>query len=174
MLIDRPVDIGPPSGDPQVGLIDEPPVPRNVTARPGRLDELRLPLHPPVDGDVIDGDTALGQQFLDVTAVLEPYVSDEIAWIVRHHGLFQACYYAHHLGEDRNARDRYSGTPTTRPACGSARNTTRPPSTLATAVSSSASSSRWCAASSRPAGGGRAAGNNTIPELVVPATCPIG
>src|SRR6266516_1720520 len=68
MLIDRPVDIGPLSGDPQVGLINEPPAPRNVTARPGRLDELRSePLHPPVDGDVIDSDTALGQQFLDVT-----------------------------------------------------------------------------------------------------------
>ena len=44
-------------------------------------------------------------------AVLEPYVSDEIGWIVRHHGLFQAYYYAHHLGEDRNARDVYSGHP---------------------------------------------------------------
>jgi predicted HD phosphohydrolase len=44
-------------------------------------------------------------------AVLEPYVSDEIAWIVRHHGLFQAYYYAHHFGEDRNARDRYAGHP---------------------------------------------------------------
>jgi predicted HD phosphohydrolase len=44
-------------------------------------------------------------------AVLEPYVSDEIAWIVRHHGLFQAYYYAHHFGEDRNVRERYSGHP---------------------------------------------------------------
>ena len=34
---------------------------------PGGLDELgREPLDPPVDGDVIDGDAALGQQFLDV------------------------------------------------------------------------------------------------------------
>ena len=44
-------------------------------------------------------------------AVLEPYVADEIAWIVRHHGLFQAYYYAYHFGEDRNARDRYAGHP---------------------------------------------------------------
>jgi len=44
-------------------------------------------------------------------AVLEPYVSDEIAWIVRYHGLFQAYYYAHHFAEDRNARERYSGHP---------------------------------------------------------------
>jgi hypothetical protein len=41
MLIDRPVEIGPLAGDLQVGLIDEPPVTRSVTARPGSLDELR-------------------------------------------------------------------------------------------------------------------------------------
>ena len=38
-----------------------------MPARPRRLDELGgEPLHPPVDRDVIDGDAALGQQFLDV------------------------------------------------------------------------------------------------------------
>jgi hypothetical protein len=57
MLIDRPVDIGPLSGDLQIGLIDEPSVPGSMPARPGRLDELwSEPLDPPVDGDVIDGD----------------------------------------------------------------------------------------------------------------------
>jgi hypothetical protein len=67
MLIDRPVEIDPLAGDLQVGLIDEPPVTRSVTARPGSLDELRgQTLHPPVDADVIDGDPALGQQLLDV------------------------------------------------------------------------------------------------------------
>jgi hypothetical protein len=66
-LIDRPVEIGPLAGDLQVGLIDEPPVTWSVPAGPGSLDELRgETLHPPVDGDVIDGDAALGQQFLDV------------------------------------------------------------------------------------------------------------
>jgi predicted HD phosphohydrolase len=44
-------------------------------------------------------------------AILAPYVSDELTWIVRHHGLFQTYYYAHHLGADRNARDRYLGHP---------------------------------------------------------------
>jgi hypothetical protein len=39
----------------------------NMAARPGGLDELgREPLDPPIDGDVIDGDAPLGQQFLDV------------------------------------------------------------------------------------------------------------
>jgi hypothetical protein len=38
-----------------------------MPAEPRRLDELRRePLHPPVDGDVIDGDAALGQQLLSI------------------------------------------------------------------------------------------------------------
>ena len=44
-------------------------------------------------------------------AVLEPYVSGEIAWIVRHHGLFQAYYYAHHLGEAATRGTDTPGTP---------------------------------------------------------------
>lgn len=40
-------------------------------------------------------------------AVLRPYVSPQICWVVQHHGLFQTYYYAHHSGGDRNARDRY-------------------------------------------------------------------
>jgi len=42
-------------------------------------------------------------------AVLRPYVSEKIYWIVKYHGLFQMYYYAHHLGGDRNARDRFKG-----------------------------------------------------------------
>ena len=44
-------------------------------------------------------------------AVLKPYTSEESYWIVRHHGLFQTYYYAHHMGGDRNARDRYRDHP---------------------------------------------------------------
>jgi len=44
-------------------------------------------------------------------SVIRPYVSDDLYWIVLHHGLFQAYYYAHHHGEDRNARDRYRDHP---------------------------------------------------------------
>ena len=39
-------------------------------------------------------------------AILRPYVRPEVAWIVQHHGLFQNYYYVHHLGGDRNARER--------------------------------------------------------------------
>ena len=44
-------------------------------------------------------------------AVLRPYVSERAYWIVRHHGLFQSYYYAHHTGGDRHARDAYREHP---------------------------------------------------------------
>ena len=44
-------------------------------------------------------------------AVLRPFVSDRLYWIVKHHGLFQMYYYAHHTGGDRNARDRFRDHP---------------------------------------------------------------
>lgn len=43
--------------------------------------------------------------------VLRPYVTERTWWIVRHHGLFQLYYYAHHSGGDCNARDKYRGHP---------------------------------------------------------------
>ncbi len=44
-------------------------------------------------------------------AVLRPFVSEECRWIVKHHGVFQLYYYGHHLGGDRNVRDRFSESP---------------------------------------------------------------
>jgi len=46
-----------------------------------------------------------------VAAVLRPFVSERVCWIVQKHGLFQSYYYAHLMGEDRNARDRYIDHP---------------------------------------------------------------
>ena len=43
--------------------------------------------------------------------LLRPYVTERTYWIVRHHGLFQFFYYAHHLGGDRHARDRFRDHP---------------------------------------------------------------
>ncbi len=44
-------------------------------------------------------------------SILRPYVSERTWWIVKHHGIFQAYYYAHHTGGDRNVRDRYREHP---------------------------------------------------------------
>ncbi|MYJ52936.1 MAG: HD domain-containing protein [Gammaproteobacteria bacterium] len=38
-------------------------------------------------------------------AILRPYVSERVYWIVKHHGLFQTYYYNHHFGKDRHARE---------------------------------------------------------------------
>ena len=42
-------------------------------------------------------------------SVLKPYVSEKTHWIIEKHGEFQTYYYAHHLGGDRNRRDKYKG-----------------------------------------------------------------
>jgi hypothetical protein len=67
VLVDRPVEEPPSAGDLDVGLIDEPPVPGGAPDRAAGVGEQwGEPLHPPVDRDVVDVDTTLGQQLLHV------------------------------------------------------------------------------------------------------------
>jgi len=40
-------------------------------------------------------------------AVLKPYVSEKTHWIVEKHGIFQMYYYAHHLGGNKNEREKF-------------------------------------------------------------------
>ena len=42
-------------------------------------------------------------------SVLRPYVSEKTHWIIEKHGEFQTYYYAHHLGGDKNKREKYKG-----------------------------------------------------------------
>jgi predicted HD phosphohydrolase len=44
-------------------------------------------------------------------AILRPFVSEKLYWIVKHHGVFQMYYYAHHCGGDRNSREMFSNSP---------------------------------------------------------------
>lgn len=58
------------------------------------------------------GDVIAPENHSDVAAaILAPYIDDEAHWIVKHHGIFQGYYYFHHLGGDRDARDRYRDSP---------------------------------------------------------------
>jgi hypothetical protein len=67
VLIDRPVQVGPPSGDLDVGLIDEPPVTASMAGGSCCVDELRRErLHPPLDRHVVHDEAALGEQFFDI------------------------------------------------------------------------------------------------------------
>jgi hypothetical protein len=73
-LVDGAVEVTPPAGHLQVAFVDEPAIARCVPAWSGGAGEQRRePLRPPVaDRDMIDLDTAFGQQLLDV-AVDSPY-----------------------------------------------------------------------------------------------------
>ena len=44
-------------------------------------------------------------------AILQPYVSPKVCWIVKHHDVFAKYYWAHHRGLNRNDRDRYKDHP---------------------------------------------------------------
>ncbi len=41
--------------------------------------------------------------------ILRPFVREECAWVVEHHGIFQMYYYAHHYGWDREERRKFEG-----------------------------------------------------------------
>jgi len=41
--------------------------------------------------------------------VLKPYVNEKTHWIIEKHGEFQMYYYAHHLDDNRDQRDKYKG-----------------------------------------------------------------
>ncbi len=67
VLVDGPVDVPPHSGDLDVGLVDEPPIPDGAPARTGRVDQLRSELlDPPVQGHMVHLDAALGEDLLQV------------------------------------------------------------------------------------------------------------
>jgi len=58
------------------------------------------------------GDTVAPYNHSDLAAaVLQPYVSADNHWLVKHHGIFQGYYYFHHCGGDRFAREQYRGHP---------------------------------------------------------------
>ncbi|WP_432201499.1 HD domain-containing protein [Erythrobacter sp. W53] len=58
------------------------------------------------------GDTLGSYNHPEVAAaILKPFVTEELHWICQNHGAFQGYYYFHHLGMDRNLRDKYAGNP---------------------------------------------------------------
>ena len=58
------------------------------------------------------GDTLGPSNHADVAAtILQPYVSEQNYWIVKHHGIFQGYYFFHYVGLDRNGRDAFADHP---------------------------------------------------------------
>lgn len=44
-------------------------------------------------------------------AIVKPFVSDGLHWMVAHHGIFQGYYFWHHIGLDRHTREAYRDSP---------------------------------------------------------------
>lgn len=58
------------------------------------------------------GDTLGPVNHADIAAaIVAPFVSEEHHWMVQQHAVFQGYYYFHHLGMDRDQRDRFTGHP---------------------------------------------------------------
>lgn len=56
------------------------------------------------------GDTLACSNHPDIAAaILKPYVSEANVWMLQHHGVFQGHYYFHHVGLDREMRERHEG-----------------------------------------------------------------
>jgi predicted HD phosphohydrolase len=58
------------------------------------------------------GDTLGSFNHADIAAViLQPFVSEENHWMVKHHAIFQGYYFFQHIGMDRNLRDNFQAHP---------------------------------------------------------------
>ena len=58
------------------------------------------------------GDTLGSTNHADVAAsILQPFVSEENHWMVKHHGIFQGYNFFHFIGMDRNMRDQFKSSP---------------------------------------------------------------
>ena len=66
-------------------------------------------------GQILGSSDALGELPKDdaitpsdlAATILEPFVSEKNHWIVKQHAIFQGYYFFHHLGLDRDMRDRF-------------------------------------------------------------------
>ncbi len=58
------------------------------------------------------GDTLASANHADVAAaILKPYICEKNLWMIEQHALFQGYYFFHHIGLDRDAREKYRGHP---------------------------------------------------------------
>ena len=56
------------------------------------------------------GDTIGTFNHADIgAAVVKPFVRAEYHWMVEQHAVFQGYYFWHHIGQDRNAREKFRG-----------------------------------------------------------------
>ena len=57
------------------------------------------------------GDTLGSYNHADVAAaMLQPFISEANHWMIKHHAIFQGYNFFHHLGMDRNMRDKFKNS----------------------------------------------------------------
>lgn len=58
------------------------------------------------------GDTLGTYNHADIAAaILKPFVSESNHWMIQHHGIFQGYFFFHHIGMDRNMREKFRSHP---------------------------------------------------------------
>jgi predicted HD phosphohydrolase len=58
------------------------------------------------------GDTLGPYNHADIAAtIVQPFVSEENHWIVKHHGIFQGYYFFHFMGLNRDMREKFRNHP---------------------------------------------------------------
>jgi predicted HD phosphohydrolase len=58
------------------------------------------------------GDTLGSFNHADIAAaILQPFVSEDNHWMVKHHAIFQGYYFFQHIGLDRDLRDNHKNHP---------------------------------------------------------------
>ena len=58
------------------------------------------------------GDTLGAYNHPDIAAaIIKPFVSEELHWIVQNHGIFQGVNFFHHIGLDRDMREKFRSHP---------------------------------------------------------------
>jgi predicted HD phosphohydrolase len=58
------------------------------------------------------GDTLGAYNHPDIAAaIIRPFVSEELHWITARHGIFQGHYFFHHIGLDRDMREKFREHP---------------------------------------------------------------
>ncbi len=103
----------------QLKQLDEPWTPYPINRYQHSLQSATLAMNDGADEETIIaallhdiGDVVAPYNHGEVAAaILKPYVSEKTYWVVKHHCVFQGYYYNHHLGGDRNARDKYKDNP---------------------------------------------------------------
>lgn len=58
------------------------------------------------------GDTLGAYNHPDIAAaIIKPFVSEDLHWIVQNHGIFQGVNFFHHIGLDRDMREQFRSHP---------------------------------------------------------------